>query len=59
MRIAVNLVVEMTPDQVADYRLAYGPQNIREDVKRYVLNHVQGAPAFEYGEGGTVTLKGE
>jgi hypothetical protein len=57
MRIIVKLVVEMTPEQAKSYADTYGlaPREVREDVKSYVLNHVQCAAPFEE-QGAEVSL---
>jgi len=64
IRVQVPLVIEMTPQQVAEYALdnglprAGGPLRAREvvaDVQAYVLAAVQEASAFA---GATVSIKG-
>lgn len=44
MRIALRFVVEMTPDEVQTWRDEYGVEDVREDVRQYVLTALQTVP---------------
>ena len=50
MRIAVNVVIEMTPEQVEEYAYEYGkdPDYIREDVRNLIESEIQNCAASEF-----------
>lgn len=57
IKISVNLQVEVDPDEwVAAFGNGSTPAEVREAVKRYVLNNAQYAPCLEES-GAKVTLK--
>jgi hypothetical protein len=52
VKIAVPLVIELTPEQIADLAVEYGidtdPASVREFVRSYVLNIAQQSAASEF-----------
>jgi hypothetical protein len=57
MKINVNLVVEVDPSKWdAVYGNGSSPAKVREDVREYILNAVQGSPGIEESDA-KVTLR--
>ena len=54
IKIRIELTVEVDPET---WDLEYGTEELRQDVKDYVLNHVQGSAASESGAIVSTTLR--
>lgn len=52
MKVAVRIVIEMTPEQIESLAFEYGlgtdPASIREFTQSYLLEHAQGSTAAEW-----------
>jgi hypothetical protein len=57
MRISVSLTIEVDPGKWdAVYGRGSSPAEVREDVREYILNAVQGSPGIEESDA-EVTLR--